>query len=281
MTSSYFYGLYSYKKYTSHFSKKSKSIIVLQGNLPIKATRGKNMDISFSKKTYSGLLSKNNADLIIFPEGAFPTILDFDQKTKMFLKWTSSKKNCSIIAGTYCNSKDMLTNCAVSILPNDDNLSFYHKERLVPFGEYVPFYKGLPSPLKKFADYIIGDGFSEGKGKEVLKTNIGTAGVNVCFEIVYPEIIRNFSLKGAKFIINISDLSWFSSDHIKKQFLSFAVFRAIENRKPIIVGSNNGISSFIESNGQIKSQTLPGLRGVLIDWINPRKEITFYSRYGW
>ena len=81
-------------------------------------------------------------------------------------------------------------------------------------------------------------------------------------------------------LINLSDLSWFSNDRLKQQFLSFAVFRAIENRKWLIVASNNGISAFIEPNGKIKSQSLPNNQGVLMDWINPSSKITFYSRYG-
>ena len=75
--------------------------------------------------------------------------------------------------------------------------------------------------------------------------------------------------------------SWFSSDLVKQQFLSFAVFRAIENRKPFIIATNNGISAFIEPSGKIKSQSLPNTQGILLDWVNPNKKVTFYAKYGW
>lgn len=275
------FSIFSYKQNLQNYSSKSKTISILQGNLPIKATRGKGLDIKFAKKKYSKLLEDNSADLIITPEGSFPTVINEDPQTLNWIRRTSYKKQAGLLIGTYCRKNEKLTNCAISLSRNQDKPSYYEKEKLVPFGEYVPFYKILPGPLKKFADYIIGEGFSEGKAGKSIASSIGKIGVNICFEVIYPDLLQEASLDGAKTLINISDLSWFSSNCIKQQFLSFAVFRAIENRKPFVIASNNGISAIIDQNGLIKSEAIPNEEGVLIDWINPNNKTTFYSKYGW
>ena len=275
------FGVLSYKKNQEHFSNESQSICILQGNLPIKSTRGGSLNINLARKTYNTLIQNNESALLIAPEGALPTIYNSDPATQWWLKNTAKEKQADLISGSYCKNKETLTNCAVAYSPSINQFSSYEKERLVPFGEFTPLSFLLPKSLKKIASNIIGEGFSKGKQNAPLKTSFGLAGVNICFELIFPAIIRKHSLQGANFFINLSDLSWFSNDLIKQQFISFGVFRAIENRKPLIIATNNGISTFIEPSGKIKSQSLSNSPGVLMDWINPNNKITFYARYGW
>lgn len=275
------FGTFLYEKNIQYFSNNSQSICILQGNLPIKATRGGHLDITLARKTYNDLINKNNAVLFIAPEGALPTIYNSDTVVQSWLKNTAKEKMSDFIFGSYCKQKEKLTNCTIGFSPLVNKIPIYEKERLVPFGEFTPFSFILPRFLKTLAKSTIGEGFSEGKQNLLTDTSIGKAGINICFELIFPEIIRKHALKGANFLVNFSDLSWFSNDQIKQQFLSFGVFRAIENRKPVIIANNNGISAFIESSGKIKSQSLPNTQGVLIDWINPNNKITAYAKYGW
>ncbi|MBI3590555.1 MAG: apolipoprotein N-acyltransferase [Candidatus Melainabacteria bacterium] len=274
-------GAYLYEKNHQDFTNKSQTLCVLQGNLPLKVTRGGKQDINFARKVYSDLIGANDAKLIITPEGALPTIFNKNLNVQYWLKTLASKKHLDIISGSYCNQNDILTNCAVSCSGSSKKFLYYEKERLVPFGEFTPFSFALPEFLKKFASNVIGDGFKEGKQSEPVSTSIGKAGINICFELIFPAIIRRHVIEHANFLVNISDLSWFSNDLLKQQFLSFAVFRAIENRKWVVIAANNGVSAFIEPTGKIRSQSLPNTRGVLLDWINPNSKITFYSKYGW
>lgn len=274
-------GSFLISKNQENFSNKSQSIAVLQGNLPIKATRGACLDIKLARKTYNNLISNLEVPLIITPEGALPTVFTSDATTQYWVKDLSRKKETDFISGSYCKSGDKLTNCAVIFSRANNNFLYYEKERLVPFGEFTPFSFLLPGPLKKLASNIIGEGFTEGKENKPLDSKLGKIGVNICFELIFPAIIRNHLLNGANLLVNLSDLSWFSNDLAKQQFLSFAVFRAIENRKPIVIATNNGISAFVEASGKIKSQTLPNNQGVLLDWVNLNNKITFYAKYGW
>ena len=277
---SLFFGMSSVKNTSETFSSGSEFVSILQGNLPTKTSRGKNPDIVISRKTYTNLLSNVHERIIIAPEGSLPTVFIRDPATQYWLKTKTREKQSTLLFGTYCNDSK-LTNCAVSFLDKPNKFLFYEKERLVPFGEYIPFYFLLPKPLKKFVDHAIGEGFSKGKQISPLETTHGKIGVNICFELIFPEIVRKRTLTGANFLVNLSDLSWFSSSLVKKQFIAFGVFRAIENRKPVVIATNSGISVFIDKSGRIKSQTKPDTESLLTDFINPNNKITFYARYGW
>ncbi len=275
------FSLYLFWKNQESFSESSKTVCVLQGNLPIKITRGEKLDINLAKKTYRGLIENNEVALFIAPEGALPTNFTHDPITQAWFKNLALKKQSDLIFGSYCKNQEKFTNCAVYSNSTGKNFSYYEKERLVPFGEFVPLSFLLPEALKKLASFSIGEGFGEGEENIPFDASFGKVGTTICFELIFPSIVRKHVIEGAELLTNLSDLSWFSNVRVKQQFLAFAVFRAIENRKPVIIAANNGISAFIEPNGGIKSRSLPDNEGVLIDWVNPNNKITFYTKYGW
>lgn len=274
-------GLYLFWKNQQLFSGKSQTICVLQGNLPIKATRGIKLDINLARKTYEKLINNNDEVLFVAPEGALPTNFTHDQIIRKWFKDLTFKKQSDLIFGSYCKSQEKYSNCAVHFNSARNDFSYYEKERLVPFGEFVPLSSILPEFLKKLASFSIGEGFYEGKQNIPFNTSLGKVGITICFELIFPSIIRKQVLQGAELLINLSDLSWFSNYRIQQHFLGFAVFRAVENRRPVIISSNNGTSVFIDQSGKIKNQSIPNTRGTLIDWVNPNNKITFYSKYGW
>lgn len=282
ISSCIFYGVNENKKYIEGLSPASKRVVLLQGNLPIKATRGRNLDIDLALNTYGKLISMTRADIVIAPEGSLPVIINEDYKTRRLLKEISKRINSDLIFGSYYSKYEGgLTNCAVCYKSNSGKFKYYEKEKLVPFGEYVPLYSALPRFLKRFADYAVGNGFFPGDKNRPISFSRTKMGISICFELIFPDIIRERNMKGANILVNLSDLSWFSSDLIKKQFIAFGVFRAIENRKPLVIATNSGISTFIEPTGKIKSLSKPNSKGVLIDWVNPNKKVTTYSKYGW
>ena len=275
------FGLLSYTNKKTKLTSSSQIIAVLQGNLPINVTRGLNVNEDFAEKTYTKLISDSKNILAILPEGALPIDINDPLTSNNWIRNIRQSNSSSLLFGTYCMDVNSFYNCAALYIPSIDKFSIYKKQRLVPFGEYIPFSNLLPEFLRRFAQFTIGEGFNKGKNSDLLQINDLKIGVNICFEIIFPNIIRNQSLMGANLLVNISDLGWFSNDILKKQFLSFGVFRAIENGKPLIIASNNGISAFIEPNGKIKNQTLPKKRTILADWITPNNNITFFSRFGW
>ena len=274
-------GLYLFWKNQESFSDKSKTICVLQGNLPIKATRGIKLDINQAKKNYEKLIENNDGILFIAPEGALPTNFLYDSITQKWIRNLTLSKKSDLIFGSYCKNHEQFTNCAVFSSQHKNNFSYYEKERLVPFGEFLPLSQLLQKIVKRLTSVSIGQGFGKGTENPLFNTSLGEVGITICFELIFPSMVRKRILQGAELLINLSDLSWFSNIRIKQQFLGFAVFRAIENRRSIIISSNDGISAFIEPSGKIKSRSIPDSEGVLINWVNPGNKISFYTKYGW
>jgi len=99
--------------------------------------------------------------------------------------------------------------------------------------------------------------------------------------VIIPYFTRKFIDKGAEVIVNITNDMWFGETKASKQHLVIALFRAIENRVPIVRSTNSGISAFINSVGEITSrETGLYVADTLVDTIYPPKIKTIYTQYG-
>jgi len=162
----------------------------------------------------------------------------------------------------------------------------YFKKNLVPFGEYTPFMGLLPKPLKMLAESTIGKGFRESpKAPEPTKTQKLQIANSICFELLFPKLISNQVNQDADMILNINDLSWFNNflkgELVKKQFLAIAVFRAIENKKELILAGNTGYSALIDATGRIRHISNSGRISILLGKFFPHKIKSSYTLYGW
>ncbi len=162
----------------------------------------------------------------------------------------------------------------------------YHKRNLVPFGEYTPIIDYLPLELKQLAESTVGSGFArETDNQDPIKTLGLNIAYSICFELLFPDLIRDQIAKDAEVIINLNDLSWFKSflkgNLLKKQFLAVAVFRAVENKKDLILAGNCGFSALIDSTGKVQMISRPNKIAILQGYFMPRKEKSTFSLYGW
>lgn len=126
----------------------------------------------------------------------------------------------------------------------------YHKQHLVPFGEYIPLDKTFPV-LQKLSPI----GVSLYPGKPKLFTLIASSGhpVNVapliCYEDTDPRLASRAKDMGADMIVLITNDSWFSNSAEAEAHASQAVLRAIETGLPVVRVGNSGVSGVIRSNG--------------------------------
>ena len=132
-----------------------------------------------------------------------------------------------------------------------DRIDQYNKVHLTPFGEFVPFRKWLFF-VKKITDEI-GD-FTPGQDERPLSFQGHLLATPICYEIIYPELVKNFIGKGGELIITISNDSWFGHSSAPYQHLSMAVFRSIENRRYMLRSTSNGISALVAPSGKIIHQ---------------------------
>jgi len=108
-------------------------------------------------------------------------------------------------------------------------------------------YKVLPEKINMVGDFSPGGQYTVFKNFSVL----------ICFEDVFPQISRRFVQNGAQFLVNITNDGWYGASAAPFQHAQASVFRAVENRVPVVRCANTGLSEFIDKNGRITSGMKP------------------------
>ena len=199
--------------------------------------------------------------LFIFPEGILSNIYFEDLKDfkKLFLNNFSEKHKIILGMNIYENQK--IYN-SLLVIDNELNiLEKYYKNKLVPFGEFLPFEKILGQMgFKKITQGY--QSFSADNKRDL----ISLGGFNfiplICYEIIYSGNL-NKSKENYDFIINISEDGWFGNSIGPYQHYSHSIFRSIEEGKSVIRSSNNGISAFVNSKGQVINNNLTTNKGFI------------------
>jgi len=232
----------------------------------------------------SASAATSSPSLIIWPETAVPFYFGFDAARSDALTAFERQLNSYLLFGTVMVKRPpspgkpaLLTNSAV-LLDREGNVSYiYDKIHLVPFGEYVPL-----RSLLFFVDKLVAGIGDYEPGDKVIKANtaVGSFATFVCYEIIFPGLVRRFYSRDGDFIVTITNDAWFGKTAGPYQHFSMAVFRAIENRKPVLRAANTGISGYIDSNGRILLTTPLFERRVETVDIRTDRSRSFYSRYG-
>ena len=167
---------------------------------------------------------------------------------------------------------------SAALLDSSGALNFiYDKIHLVPFSEYVPWRKQL-----WFAEGLtglIGD-FQPGSQYKVGRISSNPFSVFICYEAIFPNEIRRFTLAGAALLVNISDDGWFGGSGAPEQHLAMARVRAVENRRWLLRDTNDGITVSVDPYGRIVARLPANVRGQLDAPYGFRTDLTPYARWG-
>lgn len=259
-------------------------VSVVQGNIEQDekwnpAYQNKVLDTYFS---LSREAAKSSPQLIVWPETALPFFFGFDKSNTRKLIEFEKGLGSDLLFGTVLvkerTAKEaLLSNSAVLLNKEGKTIYQYDKIHMVPFGEYVP----LKSILFFVNKLVTGIGnYVPGKKYVKAKTGFGSFATLICYEVIFPGLVRKFYTDGGDFIVNITNDAWFGDTAGPHQHFSMAVFRAIENRKPLIRAANTGISGFIDSSGRILYSTPVFRRLELTEDVKTDSTMTFYTRYG-
>ncbi|MFA5783215.1 MAG: apolipoprotein N-acyltransferase [Bacteroidales bacterium] len=172
---------------------------------------------------------------------------------------------------------------AAILLDTSKNIRIYHKSKLVPGVEKMPFPK-LLKPLEKFALDLGGTKGSLGVQDErnVLYSSdrvIKVAPV-ICYESIYGEYVTEYVKNGANIICVITNDGWWEDTPGYKQHFEYARLRAIETRRDVAQSANTGISGFINQRGDVLQKTSWWQGDVITQTLLLNEEKTFYVRYG-
>lgn len=172
-------------------------------------------------------------------------------------------------------------NAAINI-ENSAEVQFYHKSKLVPGAEKMPFGNSL-SFLKPIFESLGGAAGSYGSQEEpnvfYSQSGIGAAPA-ICYESIYGEWIGQSVHKGAQFIAIITNDGWWGNTSGKDQHMDYAKLRAIETRRWVCRSANTGISAFINQRGDVVQHTGWWTRTAIKQDINLGAEMTFYVVHG-
>ncbi len=160
----------------------------------------------------------------------------------------------------------------------------YHKSQLVPFGERVPYIDAAPF-LAELLSWDVGiSTWGVGGGPHAIDLPLGGRTVRfagmVCFESVYPNMVRVFVDDGAEFLTIVTNDGWYLGTPGPLQHERFAMLRAIETRRGIARAANTGISCTIWPDGRIINETAEGERRVLRGSIPLNDAKTLYVQFG-
>ena len=235
---------------------------------------------SYQRLTRAAFGSK--PELIVWPETAVPFFFQNPNRFSRDLFRLVDQSGAGLLFGSPAyqrtGGRTRYYNRAYLITPDDIPLQYYDKVHLVPFGEYIPLKRWL-----FFVDRLVpaaGD-FEAGDKIVPLRLSDVSIGVLICFEAIFPELARIQTRRGANILVNLTNDAWFGRTSAPYQHFSMAVFRAVENRRPMIRAANTGISAFIGSEGKIVAQSTLFRKETLsasVEASNTR--LTFYTRYG-
>lgn len=222
--------------------------------------------------------------LLVWPELSVPLCFSCNyglyQEFKTELTQFARSMNITLVLGTYETAYErdniLYFNSAVALMP-DGKYSQYNKMHLVPFGEYTP-YKMIFSFIANFT-HAIGE-LTPGDRIIFHQFNDIRFGTPICYEIIFPALVRKFCLGGAEFLVTLTNDGWYGTSSAPYQHFSIAVFRAVENRRYLLRAATTGISGIIDPYGRILKRSVLNQQVFLTEQISSIKKMTVYTRYG-
>lgn len=228
--------------------------------------------------------------LFVWPETAIPCNLGWQPGCQRLLHDVAAELNTPVLTGAPDTDTETQEpyNAAFLFQPHSRDVPTYAKMHLVPFGERTPWRDDLP--LLRDIDWsaLTGDlgpaEFARGTTRTLfplaIDGDVTRFAVLICFESVFPDLVRRSVDAGADLLVIITNDSWFGATAGPFQHAGIAVLRAVENRTAIARCATNGISLFIDRFGRTRLQTELGTADVRVSDVVRRQGSTFYTRHG-
>ncbi|MBU4526998.1 MAG: apolipoprotein N-acyltransferase [Desulfomicrobium sp.] len=237
------------------------------------------LDLSFKA------VDKNAPEILIWPETAMPFYFQDPSDLTTGMRLGVARLGIPVLAGAPAYSAPMEPGAPQYVLHNrayllggaGETLSWYDKEHLVPFGEYVPLGQWLPFITKLVPGQFE---FRPGRNAAPLKTGSLAMGLLICYEAIFPELAQKQVKLGANVLVNISNDAWFGRSSAPLQHLHLSILRAVEQNRSIIRATNSGISAFIAPDGSLRGKTPLFVAEIAHDpAIELLTETTFYHEH--
>jgi apolipoprotein N-acyltransferase len=199
---------------------------------------------------------RRGAEFVIWPESSTPFMFEEDAVGGEMLRSLAREVRVPILFGSdqveRTGGAMRLYNSAFLLTPEGTTAAVYRKIHLVPFGEYIPFKQWLyfVSPLvDRLAE------FAPGTSTVMLPIGEHNVTTAICYEVVYPSLIREAVLKGSTLLTTITNDGWYGYSSAPYQHFAMASMRAIEQGRYLARAANTGISGIVDPYGRVVQQS--------------------------
>jgi apolipoprotein N-acyltransferase len=243
----------------------------------------------FARLSEIALRSSSPPDLLVWPETSLPDpVRDLNTKSSDFVTSFSASSKTDLLLGTLDVEDGHDYNAALLLSGATQQMQIYRKVHLVPFGEYIPLRHSFPLFAAVASKWVPGD-FDTGRDYTVFRLSNSDVRVAplICFEDTIGDLARQFVLRGANLLVDVTNDAWFLRSAGSRQHLANAIFRCIETRRVMVRAANTGVTCFLNEFGRVTQilQDETGstfTEGVLTGEVKvpTEGELTFYTRHG-
>jgi apolipoprotein N-acyltransferase len=201
---------------------------------------------------------RRGAQYVIWPESSTPFTFEGDPFGEQELRRLAREVQVPILFGSdqiTSGEKESHYNAAFQLSPDGTTAAVYRKIHLVPFGEFVPmsewltFFPPLVQTLAGFAPFTPGDAMV------MLPVGEHLTSTAICYEVVYPSLVREAVLEGSELLTTITNDAWYGHSSAPYQHFEMASMRAIEHGRYLARAANTGISGVIDPYGRVVSSS--------------------------
>ena len=234
--------------------------------------------------TYLGMSRRalaQGAEFILWPESSTPFLFEEDAAAAEQIRTLARQAKVPILLGSDQIEREAggfkYYNSAFLVRADGTSGAAYRKMHLVPFGEYVPLKRVLffAAPLVE----AVSD-FSAGADAVLLPVGTHTISTSICYEVVYPNLVRRFVTGGSELLTTITNDAWFGPTSAPYQHFEQASMRAIEEGRYMVRAANTGISGIVDPYGRVLERTDIYQAAVVVGEARFLRTSTFYARHG-
>ncbi len=278
------FGIIRYGNFNKYTEGEAITVAAIQGNV---SSKDKWADNSLKNmlgvyEAYTKDAADDGAKLIVYPETVLPYVFNDNVKLESFMTELAEETDTDILTGAFLQDGDKLYN-SVFLVTSDGNVAnnVYSKQRLVPFGEFVPWRGLFMALIPQLTEVpMLDDDVAAGNSTALHETQYGKVASLVCFDSIYESLARKQVKDGANLICVSTNDSWFSDSPAVYQHNRHSILRAVENARYVVRSANTGISSVITPTGHVTKYLDPLTDGYITEDVYMLNEITLYTAVG-
>jgi apolipoprotein N-acyltransferase len=227
------------------------------------------------------------AALVIWPESSTPFRFEEDLQGAAQVRALAKEHHVTLLFGSdhlewsgigAARVPSKAYNSAFLVRPDGATGGMYSKMHLVPWGEYVPLKDWLffVGPLVE----AIGTGFVAGEEPTLLPVDGHRVSVAICYEVIYPDLVRRFVRNGSELLTTITNDAWFGRTSAPYQHFEQASMRAIEEGRYMVRAANTGVSGIVDPYGRVLERSDIYQPAVIVGDVRLVTADTVYARAG-